>query len=446
MPYIPNTDADRQQMLASLGLTRLTDLYREVPASVLDPAIALPEPLSESEIMAEMRRLSEKNCDAAHYATFLGAGSYNHFSPAAVYRIMSRGDFYTAYPQYQPALAQGTLQWTYEWQTLICELTGMDVANAGMLDASTAMAEAAIMATNITKRKTVVVGSGVHPHYREVLATYAPPHGVTVQTVKATADLDNLGSDVACVILQQPNFVGTINDLSTMAAKIHAAGALFILVFDAISLGLLKAPGELDVDIAIGEGQSLGAPQQFGGPYSGMMAVKEKYTRSLPGRLAGMTKDTRDGKRGFVLTLQTREQHIRREKATSNICTNSALIALANTAYLALMGKYGLRRVAEICYNRSHYLAGQITQLPGFTLKNEGPFFKEFVVETPIPPAELNHRLLEHKIIGGLDVSDLLPNGWLLCVTEMNSRQQLDGLVSALRAITGAAEGQGNGR
>jgi glycine dehydrogenase subunit 1 len=442
MPYIPNTDADRQAMLASLGMRQMADLYQEVPADVLDPPISLPAPLSESEIMDEMRRLSEKNCDAAHYATFLGAGSYNHFSPSAVYRIMSRGEFYTAYTPYQPELSQGTLQWTYEWQTLVCQLTGMDVANAGMWDASTAMAEAAIMATNITKRKTVVIGNGVHPQYREVLATYAPAHSVEVRTVNTAAGVEGLGPDVACVILQQPNFVGTINDLNGVAEKIHAAGALFILVFDPISLGMLKAPGELDVDIAIGEGQALGAPQQFGGPYSGMMAVKEKYTRSLPGRLAGMTKDTRDGKRGYVLTLQTREQHIRREKATSNICTNSALIALANTAYLALMGKQGLRRVAEICYHRAHYLAGEITQIPGFALKNEGPFFKEFVVETPMPAAELNRRLLEHKIIGGLDVGDLVPNGWLLCVTEMNSRAQMDGLVAALRAIT-AGKGTG---
>jgi glycine cleavage system P protein (glycine dehydrogenase) subunit 1 len=437
MPYIPNTDADREAMLASLGMTRLTDLYRDVPAQVLDPPIDLPEPLSESEIMAEMRRLSEKNCDATHYATFLGAGSYNHFSPAAVYRIMSRGEFYTAYTPYQPELSQGTLQWTYEWQTLICQLTGMDVANAGMWDASTAVAEAAIMATNITKRRLVLISRGVHPQYREVVHTYAPSHGVEVREIDITHDLENVGADVACVIVQQPNFFGTIRDFNGTAAKIHAAGALFLMVFDPISLGLLKAPGELDVDIAIGEGQALGAPQQFGGPYSGILAAKDKYTRSLPGRLAGMTRDTRDGKRGFVLTLQTREQHIRREKATSNICTNSALIALANTAYLALMGKQGLRRVAEICYNRAHYLAGQISQLPGFSIQNDGPFFKEFVVQTPLPPAELNHRLLEYKIIGGLDVSDQIPNGWLLCVTEMNSRAQLDNLVAALRTITG---------
>jgi glycine dehydrogenase subunit 1 len=442
MPYIPNTDADREAMLASLGLAQMADLYRDVPAQVLDPPIDLPEPLSESEIMAEMRRLSEKNCDATHYATFLGAGSYNHFSPAAVYRIMSRGEFYTAYTPYQPELSQGTLQWTYEWQTLICQLTGMDVANAGMWDASTAVAEAAIMATNITKRRVVLISRGVHPQYREVVHTYVPSHGVEVRDIHITHDLDNLGSDVACVIVQQPNFFGTMRDLNETAAKIHAAGALFLMVFDPISLGLLKAPGELDVDIAIGEGQALGAPQQFGGPYSGILAVKDKYTRSLPGRLAGMTKDTRDGKRGYVLTLQTREQHIRREKATSNICTNSALIALANTAYLALMGKQGLRRVAEICYNRAHYLADQISQLPGFAIQNDGPFFKEFVVQTPLPPAELNHRLLEHQIIGGLDISDQIPNGWLLCATELNSREQLDRLVAALRTITGG-EGAG---
>jgi glycine dehydrogenase subunit 1 len=437
MPYIPNTDADRLAMLASLGLAQMADLYRDVPAQVLDPPIDLPAPLSESEIMAEMRRLSDKNCDATRYATFLGAGSYNHFSPAAVYRIMSRGEFYTAYTPYQPELSQGTLQWTYEWQTLICQLTGMDVANAGMWDASTAMAEAALMATNITNRRVVLISRGVHPQYREVLRTYAPSHGVEVREIQISHDLENLGQDVACVIVQQPNFFGTIRDLNETAAKIHAVGALFLMVFDPIALGLLKAPGELDVDIAIGEGQALGAPQQFGGPYSGILAAKDKYTRSLPGRLAGMTKDTRDGKRGYVLTLQTREQHIRREKATSNICTNSALIALANTAYLALMGKQGLRRVAEICYNRAHYLADQISQLPGFAIQNDGPFFKEFVVQTPLPPAELNHRLLEHHIIGGLDISDQVPNGWLLCVTELNSREQLDRLVAALRTITG---------
>ncbi|MDQ2808040.1 MAG: hypothetical protein M3Z04_14185 [Chloroflexota bacterium] len=225
MPYIPNTDADRQAMLASLGMSSLADLYREVPASVMDPPINLPEPLSESEIMAEMRRLSAKNCDATGFATFLGAGSYNHFSPAAVYRIMSRGEFYTAYTPYQPELAQGTLQWTYEWQTLICELTGMDVSNAGMWDASTAMAEAAIMATNITKRKAVVISKGVHPQYREVLQTYAPSHGVEVREIAGVTELENLGTDVACVILQQPDFFGTIHDLNNTGAQIQAAGA-----------------------------------------------------------------------------------------------------------------------------------------------------------------------------------------------------------------------------
>jgi glycine dehydrogenase subunit 1 len=306
-----------------------------------------------------------------------------------------------------------------------------------MWDASTAMAEAALMATTITKRKVVLVSKTVHPQYREVLNTYAPSHHVEVREIAGAEDLEGLGTDVACVILQQPDFFGTIHDLTQIGATIQAAGALFILVYEPISLGLLKAPGEMGVDIAIGEGQSLGAPQQFGGPYSGMLSVKEKYTRSLPGRLAGMTKDTRDGKRGYVLTLQTREQHIRREKATSNICTNSALIALANTAYLSLMGKQGLRRVAEICYNRAHYLADQLSQVPGFTLWNDGPFFKEFLVHAPIPPAELNRRLLDYKIIGGLDVSDTMENGWLLCVTEMNSREQLDRLVQAVREITG---------
>ncbi|HUP26896.1 MAG TPA: aminomethyl-transferring glycine dehydrogenase subunit GcvPA [Chloroflexia bacterium] len=440
MVYTPNTEAQRQEMLESIGLNKVEDLYREVPPSVLDPKIDLPEPLSEPEIMAEMRRLSELNADSAHYATFLGAGSYNHYSPSAVYRIMSRSEFYTAYTPYQPELSQGTLQQIYEFQTLICQLTGMDVANASMYDAASALGEAAVMASAVTRRKQVIISPKAHPEHKAVLRTYAGNHGIEV--IERDANIGQaaeLGGDVACVVVQQPNFLGEIRDLTGLADKVHEAGAMLIVIFDPISLGMLKSPGEVDADIAIGEGQSLGVPMSFGGPYLGLLATKDKYVRQMPGRLAGMTKDT-EGRRGFVLTLQTREQHIRREKATSNICTNEGLMAVAATAYMCLMGPQGLKRVAELCYQRSHYLSKRIAALPGYKIISREPFFKEFAVQTPIPPAELNHRLLEQKIIGGLDISgtaeiDGAENAWLLCVTELNTREQLDALVSALEAM-----------
>jgi glycine dehydrogenase subunit 1 len=436
MVYTPNTEAQRHEMLASMGLKSISDLYQEVPAAVLDPKIDLPPRLSEPELVAEMRRLSELNADAAHYATFLGAGSYNHFSPSAVYRIMSRSEFYTAYTPYQPELSQGTLQQIYEFQTLICELTGMDVANASMYDAASAVGEAAVMACTITRRNKVVVSPKAHPEHKAVLRTYCGGHGIEVIEHDVNVKVEELGADLACVIIQQPNFLGEIRDLTTLADRVHSVGAILIEVYDPISLGLLKSPGELDVDIAIGEGQSLGIPMSFGGPYLGLLSTKEKYVRQMPGRLSGMTVDT-EGKRGFVLTLQTREQHIRREKATSNICTNEGLMAVAATAYLCCMGPQGLKRVAELCYQRSHYLANRIKQLPGYKILSREPFFKEFAVQTPIAPAELNARLLEHKIVGGLDIGgkpevDGADNAWLLCVTEMNTREQLDRLLAAL--------------
>jgi glycine dehydrogenase subunit 1 len=443
MVYTPNTEAQRKEMLARIGVKGMDDLYREVPRQVRDPKIELPTPLPEPELIAEMRRLSEKNADAAHYATFLGAGSYNHFSPSAVYRIMSRSEFYTAYTPYQPELSQGTLQQIYEFQTLVCQLTGMDVANASMYDAASAIGEAAVMAASITKRKKVIISPKAHPEHKAVLRTYAGGHGIEVVERDANVrESSELGDDLACVIVQQPNFLGEIRDLSGLAEKVHGAGAVLIVVFDPISLGILKSPGELDADIAIGEGQSLGVPMSFGGPYLGLFATKEKYVRQMPGRLAGMTKDT-EGRRGFVLTLQTREQHIRREKATSNICTNEGLMAVAATAYMCLMGPQGLRRVAEISYQRTHYLANRIAKLPGYKIISREPFFKEFAVETPISPTELNHRLLEHKIVGGLDISGTpevegVKHAWLLCATEMTTKEQMDRLVSALQGVQGA--------
>ncbi|HET9496393.1 MAG TPA: aminomethyl-transferring glycine dehydrogenase subunit GcvPA [Chloroflexia bacterium] len=437
MVYTPNTEAQREEMLKAIGLSSISDLYREVPASVIDPPIDIPAPLSEPEIVAEMRRMSELNYDSTRYATFLGAGSYNHYSPSAVYRIMSRSEFYTAYTPYQPELSQGTLQQIYEFQTLICQLTGMDVANASMYDAASATAEAAVMASNITKRKKVVISPRMHPEHKAVLRTYGDSHGIEIVERDANIrEASELGSDVACVIIQQPNFIGEIRDFSNLADIIHEAGAILIEVYDPISLGMLKSPGELDVDIAIGEGQGLGIPMSFGGPYLGLLATKEKYVRIMPGRLSGLTKDT-EGRRGFVLTLQTREQHIRREKATSNICTNQGLMAVVATAYLSLMGPQGLKRVAELSCQKTHYLANRIKQLPGYKILSREPFFKEFAVQTPVPPAEINNKLLEHKIVGGLDISkypevDGAENAWLLACTELTTREQMDRLVSVL--------------
>src|SRR5687768_7261861 len=303
MVYTPNTEAQRQEMIEATGLKKLEDLYREVPASVRNPKINLPAPMSEPELLGEMRRLSELNADAAHYATFLGAGAYNHFSPSVVYRIISRSEFLTAYTPYQPELSQGTLQQIYEFQTLVCQLTGMDVANASMYDAASALGEAAVMASNITRRKSVVVSPKAHPEHKAVLRTYASNHGIEVIERDANIkEASDLGEDVACVIVQQPNYLGEIRDLTDLAETVHEAGGMLIIVFDPISLGMLKSPGELDADIAIGEGQSLGVPMAFGGPYLGLFATKDKYVRNMPGRLAGMTKDT-EGRRGFVLTL-----------------------------------------------------------------------------------------------------------------------------------------------
>ncbi len=437
MVYTPNTEAQRLEMLAAMGLNAVEDLYREVPPEVLTPTINLPAPLAEPELVAEMRRLSEMNADAQHYAHFLGAGAYNHFSPSAVYRLMSRNEFYTAYTPYQPELSQGVLQQIYEFQTLVCQLTGMDVANASMYDAASAIGEAAVMAASITRRKKVVISPKSHPEYKAVLRTYAGGHGIEIVETDANIhDASELDPDTACVIVQQPNFLGEIRDLNGLAGRVHEAGAMLIIVFDPISLGMLKSPGEYDADIAIGEGQSLGIPMSFGGPYVGLFATKEKYVRQMPGRLAGMTKDV-NGKRGFVLTLQTREQHIRREKATSNICTNEALIALAATVYMCLMGPQGLNRVAELSYQRSHYLANRIARLPGYKIISREPFFKEFAVQTPVSPSELNRRLLDEKIVGGLNISntpevDGMDNVWLLCVTEMNTVEQMDRLLSVL--------------
>jgi glycine dehydrogenase subunit 1 len=429
-----------------MALGSVEELFADVPSSVHNPVFELPPPLSELEILASLREMSEKNAHLDHYACFLGAGAYNHFVPSVVDAMISRGEFYTAYTPYQPEISQGTLQAIYEYQTMVCRLTGMEVANASHYDGATALAEAALMAFEVGRRRKhkVIAAPDIHPEYRQVLRTYLSGTDLLLsgdQDLEAALEdlVALIDEDTACVLVQNPSFLGellstdAVNGLSGLADAVHRAGGLLVVVVDPIALGVFRPPGEYGADIVVGEGQSLGNPVSFGGPYLGLFACRDRHKRRMPGRLVGATVDTQ-GRRGFVLTLAAREQHIRREKATSNICTNQALCALAAGVYLAVMGKRGLRRVAELCYHKAHYAARQIGQLPGFEVQSKH-FFKEFVVRCPQSPAEINARLLDRSIIGGYDLGQDYPhlaNCMLICVTEMNSREQIDLLTTSL--------------
>ncbi|HFD40516.1 MAG TPA: aminomethyl-transferring glycine dehydrogenase subunit GcvPA [Anaerolineae bacterium] len=442
MSYIPHTDADRTEMLAAIGVERIEDLFHDVPAAHRFPQLDLPEPLSEMEIMAELQALSEENLDVGHFTSFLGAGAYNHYVPRIVDQIISRSEFYTAYTPYQPEISQGTLQSIFEYQSMVCALTGMEVANASHYDGATSTAEAVIMALNVARgrRKRVILSPAVHPEYRAVVRTYTQGMGLDiVGDEDPAAGLEDtlalLDKNTACLIVQNPNFFGQIEDLGGVAERVHAAGALLVVVVDPISLGLLKPPGEYGADIVVGEGQALGNGLNFGGPYLGLFACRQKHVRKSAGRLVGQTVDA-EGKRGFVLTLSTREQHIRRGRATSNICTNEALCALAAAVHLAALGKGGLRTLAELCYHKAHYAAGRIAALEGYQVIEDKPFFKEFVVRCPAPVREINDYLLEEwGIIGGYDLGRdyaHLENHMLVCVTEGIRREEIDALVDAL--------------
>jgi glycine dehydrogenase subunit 1 len=460
MSYVPHSDADRQAMLAEIGVKSVGELFVDVPEAVRYPEVKLPRPLSEMEILAELRAMSERNADLNHYACFLGAGAYDHFVPSVVGHVAGRSEFYTAYTPYQAEVSQGTLQTIFEYQSMVCALTGMEVANASHYDGATSMAEAVIMALAVGrgKRNKVIFAPTVHPEYRATVRTYTQgmrltivgdeaPHGEGVPPTSlllepAEAGLERLKAllddDTACVIVQNPDFFGQLDSpaaLQPLADAAHEAKALFIVSADPISLGLFKPPGEYGADIVVGEGQAMGNHPNFGGPYLGYFACKEKYMRKMAGRLIGQTVDAK-GRRGFVMTLVTREQHIRRERATSNICTNEALVALAAGVYLAALGKCGLRTVAELCYHKAHYAARQIGALEGFDVIGMRPFFKEFVVRCPMPVAELNKHLLEDWcIIGGYDLGHDYPgmeNYMLLCVTETNTQEEMDRLVKAL--------------
>ena len=441
--YISNTDPERAAMLKAIGVGSVQELFDVVPSEVRFPELALPEPLSEAALLRELRKMSGRNANALQSISFLGAGTYNHFIPSAVDAILRRAEYYTAYTPYQPELAQGTLQAIFEYQTMLCALTGMDAANASHYDGATALAEAAIMALHSTRnRRTVVVAPTVHPQYRETLRTYTQGLDLRVISDEDLAAplqsvLDLIDANTAAVIVQTPDFLGQMHDLRPIADAVHAAGALLIASVDPISLGLFQNPGAAGADIVTAEGQPLGITPSFGGPHLGIFACKEQYIRRMPGRLVGATTDM-NGDVGYVLTLQTREQHIRREKATSNICTNQGLMALAATVYMSLLGKNGFRQVATVCYQRAHYAAAELGKIPGFRIMTPAPFFKEFVLQTPLAPAAINEALAELDIVGGYDVSRDYPHlgsAMLVCVTEMNTKADIDMLVGALRAM-----------
>jgi glycine dehydrogenase subunit 1 len=429
-----------------MGVRSVEDLFEDVPEHARFPELDLPSALSEMEACWELESLAGANLTAGDYLCFLGAGAYRHFVPAVVDAVISRGEFYTAYTPYQPEISQGTLQAIFEYQTMICALTGMEVSNASHYDGATATAEAVITAINIQrmKRRKIVVSPLVHPEYRAVVRTYTQGMELTIvgddDSQAGLPDLvDQLDEETACLIVQTPNFLGQIEELQGLADAVHEKGALLIAVADPIALGLLKPPGEFGADIVVGEGQGMGAGLNFGGPYLGFFATRKKYVRKMAGRLVGQTMDA-EGNRGFVLTLSTREQHIRREKASSNICTNQGLVALAAAVYMAALGRCGMRQVAELCYHRAHYAADQIDALDGYTVLRDRPFFKEFVVCCPRPVKEINDCLLEEwGIIGGYDLGRDYPHledHVLLCVTEMNPREEIDGLVEALKEAT----------
>ncbi len=445
MRYIPNSPEERAEMLESIGLSAAADLFRSIPADVqLGRSLEITEPLAEPEVIAALEEMAARNT-AASKPSFLGAGVYSHFSPTIVDHLIQRSEFFTSYTPYQPEISQGTLQYIFEFQTLICQLTGMEVANASMYDGSTAMAEAYLMAQRVTRRNKIVVAESVHPEYRAVARTYTQ-HGdaeiVTAAFDEKTgrvADLSILDDKTAALVVQSPNFFGCIENLERLAGAAHAVGALFVVVVtEAVSFGLLKSPGECGADIVVGEGQSFGIPMSFGGPHVGLFATRETFVRQMPGRLCGVAFD-KDGNRGFVLTLSTREQHIRREKATSNICTNQGLIALAATIYMEAMGRKGLREVAEQNAQKAAYAAKQIAELEGFEIAFSAPTFNEFVVRGPKPANEILEILrTKNDIIGGLALSEYYserPNEFLVCVTETLNKGQIERLTGGLRAI-----------
>jgi glycine dehydrogenase subunit 1 len=443
MSFLFNTESDRASMLESIGAGSIEELFASIPAKTqLSRPLDLPPALSELALEQHVQSLAAKNHNVADFACFLGGGAYDHFVPAVVDELASRGEFYTSYTPYQPEVAQGNLQAMFEYQTMICELTGLDVSNASLYDGGSAAVEAVLMAISVTRKSKVVTSESVHPHYREIIATYLNPLGAELIVLPAAngtvdpADLaEAVDSDTACVLLQSPNFFGVIEDVRAAADLAHKNGGLMIAAFDPIGTGILARPGDLGADIAIAEGQSLGTPLLFGGPYLGIMACREALVRRLPGRIAGQTVDRR-GRRCWVLTLQTREQHIRREKATSNICTNQGLFALRATIYLSTLGPQGLADTAELCLRKARHAVNVLTSDDRFSLAFAGPTFKEFVIrdrENRVP--ELLAAAAEQKIFAGLHLGtwfEHLTDCFLVAVTEKRTCKEIEDWAASL--------------
>jgi glycine dehydrogenase subunit 1 len=443
LPYIPHTDQDREEMLATIGAKSIDELFREIPDNLrLKGELNIPSALDEHHLLAKLASLGRQNKQMLNDAVcFLGAGIYDRYVPATVSAVISRGEFLTAYTPYQPELSQGYLQAIYEFQSMVAELFGMDVANASMYDGATAMAEAAILAYGANGRKKIVVSQGVHPHYREVLNTYCWSTSLNVETIATpdgqTTDYSKVDSDAACVIVQYPNFFGAVEDLEAARKAARDCGAMFIVVADPVACALLKPPGEYDADIVVGEAQPMGISMGYGGPLCGLFSCKDALVRRIPGRIVGRTKEAHGDHIGYVMTLRTREQDIRREKATSNICTNEALMALCATVYMEALGKNGMQTVAKNTVRNTQYAIKQLTAA-GAKLKFAGKVFGEFVLELPRDPREVQTKLLEQGVLAGLPLGFYYPelaNCLLVAVTETRTKGQIDDFANKLKAL-----------
>lgn len=447
MDYIANTLQEKEEMLAAIDVQEIAELFSGIPREVkLDRPLDIPAGISEMELIHDLKEMAKKNLSLGEVISFLGAGAYDHYIPALVDHLISRSEFYTAYTPYQAELSQGTLQAIYEYQSMISDLTAMDLANASLLDGGSALGEAVLMASRISRKKKILISQSLHPAYREVSRTYGRQQDLDFIQLK----LDNTATDLlelektidqetAAVVVQYPNFFGSIEDITRIKEIISPyKNVLLLIVINPLALGLLRPPGDFGADIVIGEGQVLGSPLNYGGPYLGFMAVRNRYLRQMPGRIAGATND-KSGKRGFVLTMQTREQHIRREKATSNICTNEALNALSAAIYMSIMGRQGLREVAEQCYKKAHYLANRINKISGFKVVNKGDYFHEFLVESDYSIDKVKKVMSKKGIIAGVDISrfDYKKEGLLICVTEKRNREELDKYLAVLEVISG---------
>ena len=448
MSYIPHTEKDIKEMLNAIGIASVEGLFNSIPDSLkIKKTLNLPPALSEQELIHELTELSRKNAAVGEYVSFLGAGAYHHYIPSLVNHLISRSEFYTAYTPYQPEISQGTLQAIFEYQTLICQLTGMEVGNASMYDGASATAEAVLMARRINNKSKVILSSALHPEYREVVNTYLFSDGNNIREILYCTETGRtlpeaieklVDKDTACVVIQQPNFLGSIEDIKTVSEIVHKNNSILIVaIAEPISLGLLKSPGELGADIVVGEGQAFGNGLNFGGPYLGFFATLDKYLRQMPGRIVGETVD-KNNKRGYVLTIATREQHIRREKATSNICTNEGLCALAAAIYLTAIGKHGLMEIAKLNLSKAQYLKKGLANIKGIKIAFTAPTFNEFVIETEKEPDVVIKALLKKGIITGPSLKKFyteLAKHMLVCVTEMNTKKDMDILMEGLSRI-----------